>query len=559
MKKSFYNIFRLYWCDCSRSSYMLLVSIVIINLFTVTMVFYWNQWLGQFFNALQNYNLSEFYILLGKFSFIIIIIVSCLNTEFYLRAKLEIRWREWLTRYYLKKWLFSKVYYKSNFITHDDNAEQKISDDIREFVSTSIRLVFDGLTAIATILVFIKLLWDLSGIIKFNLLGITITIYGYLVWAVIIYAILGSLTVAYSGKSLSRVTQEKRSKEADFRFGVVRVKEYNESIALYNGEKLEYDTLINLFKFIKLNFIQTLNIQLRMRIIRSAYNQVGSIFPLLIAAPRFFAHQIMLGGLMQIRAAFDEIKESLFYFINSFDDFSLLHAILGRISEFDLMICKANNLVTIPKTISSDNPMEVLKLENLQVSLPNNQLIVSALTLSLNRGDKLFIDGVSGVGKTVLLKTIAGIWPFASGIIYRANNTTELSISQKPYLPLGNLKEIICYPSIHRVEDSTVITIMKLCKVSHLINQLYVIDRWDKVLSLGEQQRIAICRVLINKPDILFLDEATSALDLVTEEELYKLINNTLINSIIISVAHKPQVKSWHNKYLLIKSDKSSN
>ncbi|MCX8514154.1 MAG: ABC transporter ATP-binding protein/permease, partial [Burkholderiales bacterium] len=460
------------------------------------------------------------------------------------RKFLEIKWRKWLTNYYLTNWFNQQAYYKSRFLNKGiDNPDQRISEDINSFIVLFLDLTLGLFNAVVTLVSFIIILWAVGGSLHFTLASHHITIDGYMVYAALIYAIIGTFITFKIGKPLIKLNFQQQSYEADFRYNLVRVREYGENIAFYKGEQQEKAGLLNRFNFVVTNFIAIIYRQMKIDIFGIGYAQAAIIFPIIVSAPRYFAKLIKLGDLMQINSAFSRVQDALSYFINSYNSLSGWRAVMDRLYGFETIINEANRLNGV--RINSGNA--ILNIKNLTIDLPNGRSLINKVNIDLNKGERLLITGSSGVGKTTLLRAIAGIWPYASGEIQQQQQLVSLFIAQKPYLPIGSLKQVICYP-LHAdlFSNQELITLLDQCNLSFLSDQLDVTLDWNAKLSVGEQQRLAFARILINKPDIIYLDEATSALDEDNEYKMYSLLVKYLPNAAIISIGHRNTIKQWH-------------
>jgi putative ATP-binding cassette transporter len=368
-----------------------------------------------------------------------------------------------------------------------------------------------------------------------------------MVYAALFYSIIGTYLTFKIGKKLINLNFQQQLYEADFRYGLMRVREYGENIAFYNGEAQEQLGLTKRFNNVVNNFVALIYRQMKLNIFESWYGQLASIFPIIVAAPRYFAKAIQLGDLTQILSAFAHVQNALSYFINSYSSLSSWRAVMDRLYGFQNQMHEAQDLEGID--ISSGD--KYLELSNFGIKLPTSEILQNNIDISLVSGDKLLISGCSGIGKTTLLRAIAGLWPFSEGNISQIPNLKSIFIAQRPYLPYGSLKAAICYPMFDNLPtDDELILLLKEFTLNNLISELDVIADWGNKLSLGEQQKIAFCRILINKPDIIYLDEATSAVDEEAEGLLYKTIIDKLPSSALISVGHRSTIKKWHNKQL---------
>ncbi|MCC2644325.1 MAG: transporter ATP-binding protein [Burkholderiales bacterium] len=540
---------RPYWTGPDKYKATALITVVIIfNLLMVATSVVFNKWNNAFYNTLQNFDKVKFYQLIIKFCFIAIFSITCAVLAYYFRKILEIRWRRWLTAYYLDKWFQSKAYYKTKFLSQvSDNPDQRISDDINSFIVLVMELSLGLINAIVTLCSFSVILWTLSGSLKFMLSYYHIVIPGYMLWVAILYALIGTYITFKIGRPLIKLDYQQQAYEADFRFGLMRIREHSENIAFYNGETQEKIILTNRFTNVVNNFVSIIYRQLKIDIFGIGYGRVANIFPILVAAPRYFAKVIQLGDLMQIANAFGHVQGALSYFINAYSSLSGWRATMDRLYGFLLTIENAEKLDGL--NIQTNN--SYLRLDKVGIKLPNGNPLAKNISFDLNSGDCLLIKGRSGSGKTTLLRTIASLWPFANGNIYQKNNLHSIFITQKPYLPIDTLKNAICYPQTQSLpNDAKINGLLVKCSLGNLNNRLNDLASWSDILSIGEQQKIAFCRILINKPDIIYLDEATSALDEETEELMYSLIKSELPQSVIVSVGHRSTIAKWHNHTL---------
>ena len=540
---------RPYWTsDQKYKSLGLIILVIIFNMLTVYMSVLFNKWNNVFYDAIQNYDKKVFIAAIYKFGILAFFYILFQVMSYYFRKFLEIGWRRWLTKYYLDTWFSKKSFYKTRFLSSlSDNPDQRISEDINSFISLSLDLTLGLLNSVVTLVSFIVILWNISGSLKFAVGSHHFSIDGYMVYAAFIYAVAGTYLTFKIGKPLIKLNFQQQAYEADFRYGLMRVREYSENIAFYNGEKQEKLGLVNRFTNVVDNFVSIIYRQMKIDILGVGYAQLAVIFPIVVAAPRYFAKLIKLGDLMQILSAFGRVQSSMSYFIDAYGSLSGWRAVMDRLYGFQTTVAEAGNL----QGVTIQPGKSYLELINLNVSLPDKQPLLKDININLQSGDRLLVRGRSGSGKTTFLRSIAGLWPFTSGEIKQIPELTSLFIAQRPYLPYGSLRNAICYPKTNELPESKIIIdLLKQFSMPALTDQLDEIADWGNKLSLGEQQRVAFCRILINKPDIIYLDEATSALDEETEEQMYRTLTEALPKSAIISVAHRSTIKQWHNKHL---------
>lgn len=556
--KGVWHLFKGYWNSEEKWKARGLLGLVIaLNFIAVYITVLINQWYNTFYNALQNYDQDAFLSLIGKFAILAFIHIAIAVYAIYLQQMLQIKWREWMTNRYLDQWLHNQTYYKMQTLEDKtDNPDQRISEDINQFVSLTLGLSLGFLKKAVTLGAFIVILWNLSGVITLPIGSKQFTIYGYMVWLSILYAAIGTYLTAKIGNPLVRLNYDQQRYEADFRFNMVRLRENSESVAFYGGEKPEKTGLLVRFEQVFKNYWSLMKYQKRLTWFTAGYGQLAIIFPILMAAPRYFSGTMQLGGLIQTLKAFGEVQDALSFFVDSYTSIAEWQAVVKRLLGF------VDHMETVEKlkvetTIAEAN-VERLAIQNLTVALPSGETLLQDVNLQVSSGEKLLITGASGCGKSTFMRTISGIWPFGKGSIVVPQGQTRLFVPQRPYLPLGSLKEAILYPRESvMTDDEKIKEVMKECQLSEFISRLDDIDDWSRILSLGEQQRIAFARILLIKPEWVFLDEATSALDEPTEKIMYELLVEQLPNTSIISIGHRNTLVNYHQRKLHLTGDGS--
>ncbi len=450
-----------------------------------------------------------------------------------------------MTNNYLKLWLKNQTYYKLKDST--DNPDQRISEDISSFVSTTLQLIIGFLKQLTTLVAFGFVLWELSGAI--DLFGVEIP--GYMFWFSVIYSGVGTILVHMVGRKLIGLQFNQQRYEADFRFSMMRVRENSESIAFYRGEDSEMETFTERFKNVIKNFRALMTKTKHLNFYSVGYSQLAVIVPLILAAPRYFANEIQLGGLMQTISAFGRVQDALSYFVDSYATIANLAAVINRLAGFTEHVEKVQQVESHVTKSFADN----LKISGLNISLPTGRELLKNLSLNLSNTKYLLVTGFSGCGKSTLLRTLAGIWAYASGEISLPQNSKVMFLPQKPYLPLGSLRRALIYPAVNAPTDDKLKEILQLADLPALADKLDSEEDWNKILSGGEQQRLAFARILLSKPDYIFLDEATSALDEPRELEMYELLKKYLPSATIISVGHRSTLFQVHDSELKLLGD----
>jgi putative ATP-binding cassette transporter len=550
--KNIWPLIAPYWKSNEKwMAWLLLIAIVSLTLAQVYMQVLFNAWYNGFYDSLQHLDKVAFGKSIIRFSYLAVIHIIIAVYSIYLAQMLTIRWRRWLTTTYLEKWLNKQTYYRMQLNGQStDNPDQRISEDVDQFISSTLGLSLGLLRAVVMLISFTAILWTLSGPLDFQLNGSAIHIPGYMVWAALLYAIIGTWLTHYIGRPLINLNFNQQRFEADFRFSMARFRENTENVAFYRGEPQEQRTFLQRFSFVFGNFWQIMRRQKRLTWFTAFYGQAAIIFPFIVSAPRFFSKQIDLGGLMQTVMAFGHVQDSLSYIIDSYTGIAAWKATSDRLITFSKHMQEAEQTVGFSPTYVPGN--QQVDAKDLSIELPNGEVLLDKLQLHLKLGDSLLITGPSGCGKTTLLRTLVGIWPFAKGQLSLPEADRMMFLPQKPYLPLDTLKRVLCYPSAQDISDETAKELLRFCQLTHLYDRINADCDWSRMLSVGEQQRVAIARAILNKPDFLFLDEATSALDEASETYLYQLLRTQCPTSCIVSVGHRSSLKAFHNKTLEI-------
>jgi putative ATP-binding cassette transporter len=467
---------------------------------------------------------------------------------------LQLRWRRWITKNLIDRWLGGRAYYRLQLEAYGtENPEQRIEADVNVFTRDTLLLSIDLISTIVNLVTFSVVLWSISGAISFTMGATVVEVPGYMFWVALAYSLVGSFLAYAIGRHLVPASFTLERFNADFRFRMMRIRENSESIALYGGERRESDGLETSFRRVWDNFWRVMILTKRLNYFQFSFGQLAIIFPFLLAAPRYFAGAIDIGTLIQIAESFGQVRTSLSWFVSSFDTLAPWKATTNRLHTFVDALhkieedTKHQDLAVEPQ---SGERVE-LKVENINV--PTGRTLLHDVLIEIPRGDKVLISGPSGSGKTTLFRVLAGLWPFARGKLRIPKGARVLFLSQKPYLPLGTLREAIAFPSEPAVfTDDQIKTVLEDVHLPHLSSRLDEDDNWSMTLSVGEQQRIAVARALLNKPDWLFMDEATSALDEENERHIYNLVTERLAQSAIVSIAHRPSVAAYHDRRLAI-------
>ena len=519
-----------------------LAVIVFMTLFAVRMNILFSFWYNGFYSAMQNLDAGAFWRMLGLFGILAAVHVARALINFFLQQSFQIRWRTWLTHVLIERWLSRQAYYRSQFIAASaDNPDQRIQQDVESFVSSTLSLSMGLLDAVVSLFAFTLILWNLSGVLE---------IFGWeipraMVFAVYLYVIVATVFAIKIGRPLIQLNFLNEQLGANFRYALMRLREYGESIAFYRGEKVERVALMRRFRDVIVNLWAIIFRSVKFQGFNLAVSQAAVVFPFIVQAPRLLSKQITLGDVMQTAESFSQVQNALSFIRTSYDNFAGYRAVINRLAGFLESMDAARKLPSA-RVEADDGHFAV---ESLSVRTPAGDVLVKDLTLAIPGQTSILIRGKSGVGKTTLLRALAGLWPHADGTVRRPAGKQALFLPQKPYLPLGTLRAALHYPATAR-HDAQAAEILRRCQLGHLVNVLDDTDDWSRRLSLGEQQRLAIGRVLLNRPRIVFLDEASSAMDEGLEHAMYQLLRESLPEMIMVSVGHRSTLIVFHTREL---------
>jgi putative ATP-binding cassette transporter len=478
--------------------------------------------------------------------------------DIYLMQRFIVAWRVWLTDRLTGDWLEGRAYYRSRFIDNTiDNPDQRIQQDIDVLTAgvgstpnvpsngTNSVLLFGAVQSVLSVFSFTAILWNLSGTLK--LFGVSMP--RAMFWVLIVYVLIATIVGFWIGRPLIRLSFRNELTNAAFRYALVRVRDAAEAVGFYRGESAERVQLSARFRPIIDNYLRYVNRTVGWFGFNVSMSQLIVPLPWVLQAPRLFAGQIKFGGVTQTATAFNNISDGLSFFRNAYDQFASYRAAIIRLHGLVVADEKARELPELLVRPSVDGAVDV---EGVEVRTPDGDQLIDSLDLHLSEGDALVITGPSGSGKTTLLRSLAQLWPYGSGTLRCPDGPNEtMFLSQLPYVPLGDLRAVVCYPSSEGdIPDTTLREVLVKVMLPHLVDLLDEERDWVKVLSPGEQQRVAFARVLLTKPKAVFVDEATSAMDEGLELTMYQLLRNELPDTILVSVSHRSTVEPYHQQRL---------
>ena len=541
-----------------RAGRGLLAAVIAIELAIVGINVLLNQWNSRFYNALQERNWDNFVSEIIYFSVLATIFIVLAVYQLYLNQWLQIRWRRWMTSHYLGDWLHQANHYRMQLEGDAaDNPDQRMTDDVKLFVDRTLNIGVGLLSSIVTLASFVAILWGLSNDAPLHLFGQEYAIPGYLVWGALIYSVLGTILTHLIGWPLVGIDYRQQQYEADFRFNLVRVRENSEQIALLRGEDAERERLLVRFGRVVENWLAIMSRTKKLTAFTSSYNQASVVFPYVLVAPAYFAQKIQLGGMMQTASAFSSVQGALSFFISIYRQLAEWQAVVNRLDGFEAGIVEARELATRDDRIHVVEAGDgAIDLKGLTLQLPNGTPLVNADGFRLRKGERTLMTGPSGSGKSTLFRAIAGIWPFGAGSITVPAGATLMMLPQRPYFPTGSLRGAVEYPAKEGTfTDLQISSALEQVGLPKLASQPGENGHWNRMLSLGEQQRLGLARALLHAPQYLFLDEATASLDEPSEAALYRLLEAKLPATTIVSIGHRSTLDAFHQRNVRLARD----
>ena len=539
----------------NKLAFASLVYLIVINQIEVAIDVRLSYFRNDMYNALKDVKSDVFWFQVF-YVFVPVVTINAIAvvSEYVVTSTFVIRWRRWLTERYTSSWLDNGAHYQIALAgATADNPDQRITEDIPKFIdgfySNSIQ-VLQNLTSLVS---FSIVLWSLSR--DFTLPGVNLLIPGVLFWVALIYTGAGTVITHLIGRSLIKLNFSQQQREANFRFGLARTREYGEQIALLRGEGAEARASKGRFGDVFANYMAIVHVRKLLTAFTFVYRQSSVIIPLVVAAPFYFLGKLTLGALLQVSSAFGSVNENLNFFVNSYTNLAEFKATLDRLTSFDQSIDRANEIKTLPSSVRIEtSPSPAYSIDSLDLALPSGRPLLHAGPLTLNQGQPTLVVGPSGSGKSSLFRAIAGVWPYGKGAI-AAPAQTSMLLPQRPYIPIGSLREAIAYPAAAAAHaDADLVEALTKVGLGALATRLDESDNWQMRLSGGEQQRLSVARALLAKPDWLFLDEATASLDEASEGSLYRTIAEVLPKTTIVSIGHRSTLGAFHSRRIEVRT-----
>ncbi len=542
----------------SKVALTLFVGWILVTIISMVGQVRFNTWYGQFFDAIGKKDLSGFIHSLWVFLPLVSIMLALTVGQTFLQERLKYRLREWVSRDLLTEWLKPMRLYQLTFAGDDGrNPDQRIQEDTRLLGDATADLSCGAINSLLQFTAFVGVLWGLSTQMAFNIGGHNVAIPGYMVWCALVYAFIGSGLTWLIGRPLIALNGERYAREAEFRFALVRVNESGESIALHGGEKDEKRQLEGALSAVVDTMRRISTSLAQLTCITAGTGWLSIVVPMLVAAPAYFGGDLTLGNLMMVTGAFGQVQGSLRWFVDNFSRLADWRAAIHRVGRFraalDELPIVEDGAERIERVL---NPDGHLTFQGLKILRPDGQSVIDDASANILPGDRVLIVGETGAGKSTLFRAIAGLWPWGSGTIKTPPLESMAFMPQRPYLPLGTLRYALTYPVAPETFSNDVLQkALERCGLDELYAALDQEGRWDKGLSLGEQQRLAFARLILHRPPWVFLDEATAALDQESQHRVMTLFNDELKDTTVLSIGHRPDLATYHTRTLQIIHD----
>jgi len=550
LARALWRLIRIYWSSPdAKWGGLLLLATVTVELGTVRAHLFLAEAQGLTWDSLETREPAQFFrsITFLVASMGLFVVVSTYRV--YLRQALEIRWRRALTAHFLSRWMSAQAYTQAQLHRGEiDNPDQRVAEDVREFVASALGLSLSLLGALATLVTFGGLLWTLSRNWPLHAGSTPVHLPGFMLWVALAVSLLSMWVTHLVGRRLVPINFDRLRFEADFRYGLMRFRDNVDTAVFSRGEESERLGALMRFSHVVGNFWRLIRAQRNLGLLTTGIGQLNEIVPLLLAVPFYFARLITLGTIAQTRIAYGQVASALSWFVNAYPEIARWRASIERLASFTDMMDTTQRESAAAGILLVPSPDESLRLSDLRVEMPDGRFRLEGLDASVTEGQRVAVTGPSGTGKTMLLRAIAGIWPFGAGSIELPAHARRLFLPQWPYLPLGTLRAAASFPSAEGAfSDERIREALRALGLASLEGRLDEIGQWEQELSPHEQQRLAIARVLLHEPDWMFLDKATSALDEETDRRVHDLLAARLPRATVVSVTQKP-VAGYHQR-----------
>ena len=524
-----------------------LIAILALNLIQVYITILFNEWYGRLFNALQNKDATSFGQEIAIFLLLAVAWIISQVIEYVCGQYLLIRWRRWMSTAFFERWMQSATHYRMQFYGEKaDNPDQRIAEDIRTYVVETYTISLSLFSKLLSLAAFVQVLWGLSATFKYQIGSVNLdSVPGYLVWVALAYAVIVTFVAHLIGRALIRLNFNKEKAEANFRFSLARTREYGEQIALLKGGPTETESLRQQYTGVVAATWALVDRQKNLVLFNFSVGQLSVVLPYVLLAPAYFSGATDLGGFQRTANAFSQVQDGFTVFVDLYTRLAAYRAALDRIVGFDATMARAHREIGEFKRDGSH--AETLDLAHVKLTVPSGQVIATVNDMSFAPGERTLVTGPSGSGKSTMFRAIAGIWPYGEGSIHIPSGSSILLLPQRPYIPMGTLRAAVSYPGgLREFSDAELKDALDAAQLGHLAERLDDDDQWPQRLSGGEQQRLAIARALLAKPQWLFLDEATASLDEEMEALIYQVLRDKLPATTIISIGHRSTLHEFH-------------
>ena len=512
----------------------------LINVYTTARL---SDWSRDFFNSLQSRNLEEFMTQLGILCILASVSLVLFANQKFFCSKAILIWRRWLSAHYVNRWLSSKCYYRETGLGNLDNPDQRIAQDLQLFPALTINMIFDFIDSIGSLGVFSVILWKLSD--QYIILGYHVP--GSLLWIAIAFVIVGTYFTHLIGKPLINLEKQSQKIEADYRYGLMRIRDNAKAIGAYGGELYEEKSLSERFKHVYTVWINMYIKRRHMNYFHSGYTQLSAYVPYIVAAPQYFAGAFQMGEIMQTVQAFGGVRVALSWFIFNYSSLAEWKATVDRLIQFENAIRKSERQQNF---IVKESDEEKLLLKDIELILPDGKKLAYIPKLEIKKGEHVALSGPSNAGKSTLLYTIKGLWGYGKGTIEKPKGKA-IFLSQNPYLPIGTIAQVLTYPDEKlKLQDKDVLHALEKVKLDHLKGKIHEFNNWELILSGGEQQRLALARIWVQNPDWVYMDESLSATDIECRNEILKNIEKDFPNITIFAIHHDEKVNPFYDRDL---------